>query len=285
MRITPTQIITTLACSLLIGTACDTPNADEQAPLHVHVSGVDDQQVEPEQLDFIRYRLINQTSQDADDQLSATEPSDAFCIDAECLEWVIDTDEPGLVAIEASYCGHLQTKTVAVNSATGSDTIAAKDITISFDPARCQDAGNELATSPQDDTDLQADGLDTVCDLSARPSAYVYTARRYGDFLKLEPVDDVWMQYIADGEVVTDSGRCVDQTEDGCVAWSVGWEQPGRIEVFTEWCDTEVRKTVFVPETDDGCHVETQYITLLLETTGCLSADTSEEPLPEELNE
>jgi len=284
MRNSTTKIISALACTLLVGTACDVPNAEEQAAVRVHVTGVDGQEVHPEQIDFVRYRLVNQNPQaDTSDQQPATE---AFCIDADCREWVLGAGEAGLFEIEASYCGRLQTTTVPVDSAEDSETIAAEEVTFAFNPALCQGTTDTNPLPKQGNEDPQGAELDTdetICDMRAHPSAYVYIARRFGDFLKVEPVDELQWRYVDDGEMTVETGDCRHPSEDGCGAWSVGWEQPGRIEVFTEWCGTEVSKTIFVPMTDDGCHVETQYVTLLVETTGCLSADTGEEPLPDDL--
>lgn len=108
------------------------------------------------------------------------------------------------------------------------------------------------------------------CDQAARPSVHVVPARRLDDTYQAVDVDAVWFQH----EGKTDEARCI--TDDGqCLgAWVAGYELEGPIEVSTEYCDTVVSQVVEVDRSDDGCHVQTAFVLLEVNTTGCLAAAT-----------
>lgn len=66
--------------------------------------------------------------------------------------------------------------------------------------------------------------------------------------------------------------ECMDAD---CKSWVAGWEISGEITVHAElyreledsacWYEDQDEQTVFVPMTADGCHVETQSLTLVLD--------------------
>ncbi len=279
MRSVSIPLLSALGCTLFfIASACDVPSAEGRAGVRVHVTAVDGQHVEPEQIEFVRFRQLSQDPEADFGDLSGAATSDAMCLDADCQQWLVRPGEAGVFDIEASYCGRLKTSLVRIEPALDG-SIEHQDVTFAFNPALCSGRDTRVASQKTraQDTDNPHPGelaADEHCDQSVHPSVYVYTAQQFGDYLQHEPVERLWLRYIEDGEYVVEPGYCMRPTLNGCAAWAAGWEQPGRIEVMTEWCATEVRKPVFVPMTDDGCHVETQYTTLLLESTGCLAVDS-----------
>jgi hypothetical protein len=114
------------------------------------------------------------------------------------------------------------------------------------------------------------------CDKMARPSVHVYVAKRFEDYFAPVDVDAVWFEH----EGHTFEARCL-QGDDGCIAWIAGYELEGPITVSTEYCETVVGETVKVDRLPDGCHVQTQYMTLEVSTRGCLtSEDEAADPPP-----
>lgn len=74
--------------------------------------------------------------------------------------------------------------------------------------------------------------------------------------------------------------ECADEA---CTSWVAGWEVGGDITVTASynantsdpccWYSDSVSQTVAVPYTPDGCHVDTQEITLVLDPTHMVCAD------------
>jgi hypothetical protein len=117
----------------------------------------------------------------------------------------------------------------------------------------------------------------TRCDLMARPSVYLSVSKQYDDYFQTVDVDAVWYEW----EGRTLEATCVPDGNDGCTAWIAGWERAGRMRVSTEYCDTVVDVAVDVPMTDDGCHVQTQYVILPVQELGCLATEPRDPPEPE----
>lgn len=118
-----------------------------------------------------------------------------------------------------------------------------------------------------------------VCDVMARPSAYVSIVETTQDFSEVVQPSHVWFEY--GGEV--HDADCLQgevQGQEGCTAWITGYEVPGRIEVFAEYCDTVVSHAFDVGLTSNGCHVDTRFIQLEAETRGCLATGPKPEAPP-----
>jgi hypothetical protein len=117
----------------------------------------------------------------------------------------------------------------------------------------------------------------TTCDLMARPSVVLSVAKRYDDYFQTVDVGAVWYEW--DGR--TFEAACIPDGDGGCTAWIAGWERPGRIQVSTEYCDAVVDTEVRVPLTEDGCHVQTQYVILPVAELGCLATEPADAPDPD----
>jgi hypothetical protein len=115
------------------------------------------------------------------------------------------------------------------------------------------------------------------CDLMARPSVYLGVAKQYDDSFQPVDVDAVWYEWRGR----TFEATCVRESDGTCEAWIAGWERPGRIAISTEYCDTVVDVDVDVPMTEDGCHVETQYIIMPVKELGCLATEPEDPPDPD----
>ncbi|MEX1365301.1 MAG: hypothetical protein AB1Z98_19390 [Nannocystaceae bacterium] len=135
----------------------------------------------------------------------------------------------------------------------------------SCDTEVCEIDPTDPACSPEpiDRVQLPPD----QCDYVAYPSVHVVPVRKYDDYYLPVEVDMVWFEH--EGE--THEARCI-WGDDGCTnAWIAGYELEGPINLSTEYCDTVVSKAVKIDRTEDGCHVQTQYMMLEVSTRGCLS--------------
>ena len=115
-----------------------------------------------------------------------------------------------------------------------------------------------------------------MCDYAARPSVHVVPVRRFDYYNQVDDVDSLW--FVHAGK--THEARCLDSEGTCSGTWIAGYELEGRIEVSTEYCDKVVSKSVEVGRTEDGCHVETEFMLLEVDTTGCLTGQTPPTPPP-----
>jgi len=113
------------------------------------------------------------------------------------------------------------------------------------------------------------------CDRMARPSVHALVVRQYTDYFLPVDVDAVWFEH--DGN--TFEARCIEGP-NGCEAWIAGYDLVGPITVSTEHCDEVVSETVVVESTEDGCHAQTQFMMLEVDTRGCLTATNPPQPPP-----
>ena len=101
------------------------------------------------------------------------------------------------------------------------------------------------------------------------------------------PLPGATVTYTTPGSDVPVNAECTDAS---CTQWVAGWEVGGDITVTASyntetaddpccWYEDSVSQTVTVPYTADGCHVMTQSLTLTLNPTHEVCADsTTAEP-------
>lgn len=92
------------------------------------------------------------------------------------------------------------------------------------------------------------------------------------------PATEVW--YTTEWSDERQSAECMDAD---CKSWVAGWEVGGEITVYANlyrtledtacWVEDSDVQTVFVPMTADGCHVETQRLTMVLDPSLILCPD------------
>ena len=133
-------------------------------------------------------------------------------------------------------------------------------------------AGEKRAMAPMDDGSGR-------CDMMAHPSVHLMVVKQFDDYFQAVDVDAVWYEW----EGKTYEATCVPDGNDGCRAWLAGWEKEGEVTVSTEYCDVVVDEMVDVPITADGCHVDTQYSFLVVNTRGCMADTVPDKPKPKPL--
>lgn len=237
----------------------------------------DGDSLRPVRADYLKYGVLAGEVPDGEDPentvVNVPEMQDAKCLNSTCTEWAAGFEQDGTFRIEGSFCGETYTSVATVDFDEDGCHVDTEYVNIVVDPRDC--------TDPPDD--LKTPEAGPECDLMARPSVFVYVARQYDDYLAPAPVKE--LRWTHEGPAtgprakLGGPGYCLEgNAEDGCSTWTAGWEVAGNISVSTEWCDTIVSETVTVPMTEDGCHVETQFVTLLVSTKGCIAGE--EPPAP-----
>jgi hypothetical protein len=182
------------------------------------------------------------------------------CLDEGCTRWALGHEQAGTFDVRVEACGETFGQEVEVGKTADGCHVETQQITVLVENAACAEAPVTVAAAP----------VATPCDLVAAPSAIVTVAQDGGDVLIPVPAAEVWFS--------TDRRRqpayCIDPTADGggCSTWVAGWELDGPMTVGTEWCEREVEKSFRVEKTEDGCHVQTRFVSLLVDGTGCLQA-------------
>jgi hypothetical protein len=193
------------------------------------------------------------------DRVYATVEGSTTAINGECMNeacsiWSIGREQEGSFTVHADVCGVTSDMDVRVGKTPdGCHVDTAYDL-MEVDSSACP----KPFTTP-----VQEFGPE--CDLMARPSAIILVGEDFGDYWIPAQVESVWYEY----EDSRHKAFCMDgNCEIG--TWVTGWEQPGRYKAHTELCGKQFTTSFSVPMTDDGCHVETQYIALEVDKTGCV---------------
>lgn len=197
------------------------------------------------------------------DGTAGNEAISGLCLDEKCTKHAVGIEQAGPFDIKVEACGAEFTDTVTVGKTEDGCHVDTEVITIFVDPDKC------VAPDPVPTLDVAP--VPKVCDLMAVPSAIVYTAKQVDDYFAPIPVDEVWG--IHSGERV--KGLCVEANPDdrGCTQWVVGYELAGEMTVSAAHCGKEASADIRIDETEDGCHVITEYVTLEPDTTGCLAGE------------
>jgi len=196
------------------------------------------------------------------------------CADEACTKWALGTEEVGTFALQAEVCGQVYNQTVDVDLEPGGCYVETERVEITVPDSQCRDIKGEEPPADQPAKDEGMVGTGTKCDMAAYPAVFVSVVQRYDDYFATVPVEMVQWTY----EGQTYDARCLGTPgSDDCYAWVAGYETPGEIEVKTEYCDVEVSDIVHVGVTEDGCHVQTEYLMLEVNTRGCMAGS---EPPP-----
>ncbi len=121
---------------------------------------------------------------------------------------------------------------------------------------------------------------DPICTIDLRASAIVMPVVDGGDVWMPYPTEQMWFEQGGTRHKAYCAGE-LDQNGK-CTRWITGWELDGQFTAFTETCD-EITKVQFeVGKTIDGCHVETVYVPVFMDTHGCIQSPQppSAEPIP-----
>jgi hypothetical protein len=175
------------------------------------------------------------------------------CMNEDCSIWSLGREQEGIFTVHADVCGVTSDMNVRVGMTSDGCHVDTVYDLMEVDSSDCP----KPFTTPAQDFGPQ-------CDLMARPSAMIFVVETFGDHWVPAQVDSVWYEYEKSRHKAFQPD---DAHEPG--TWVTGWEQPGRYKVHTELCGKQFTTSFNVPMTADGCHVDTQYVPLLVDKTGC----------------
>lgn len=213
--------------------------------------------------DEVRYSVVDKQDDGSFQIPTYTQPG--TCLDDDCTRWAVGVEEDGHFRIEAEACGETQHASIEVGLDEAGCHVDTERVEIEVDGVACAKDEDFPLKDP------------AHCDKMARPSAHIWVVQRYDDYYATVPVDKVYWTTKDGGK---QDARCLTDLADGsCYAWVAGYEIPGKMEISTEWCDVEVKRQIDVGMTEDGCHVQTEYMMLEVETRGCLAGVP--QPIPD----
>lgn len=251
--------------TLVLGSSCDIECVQDTRPsVIVRFHEPDGSSLRPVSATEVSYELRSPALDEdslEEDMTALPRHQRAGCLDEGCTRWAVGADQSGTFEIDAEVCGRTYT--------------ASADVPLSLDGCHAETQYLDVEVDCEEVPPMDSGG--ERCDASARPSVFVYVAQQYDDYLQAVPVDRVWFEY--EGRIADARCAAVD-TSGACATWVAGWDMPGRFRVFTSWCDTEVSQTVSVEATEDGCHVDTEFVVLPVSTRGCLETEPERPDTP-----
>jgi hypothetical protein len=190
------------------------------------------------------------------------------CLNEECSQFAAGLEQQGRFEVGAVVCGELVATTVEVGETEDGCHVATKSVTLTASLDRCDEEPKPIYPP-----------TDPACTLESRPSAIVMPVIDGGDVWLPYPTEQLWFEH---GDT-TRRAYCpggLDQNGK-CSRWITGWEVDGSFSAYTETCDVVTKVDYRVSKTMDGCHVETVYVPVFMDTRGCIqSPQPSWDPIP-----
>ena len=202
----------------------------------------------------------------------------AECGDEECNDWLLGNGQGGTFEIHAKVCGAQVDKTVTVELNDEGCEVDTQIIQVPVDTAACTDIRAPETNPVPPDLDLKSG---KTCTLEARPSVLVTVVNRVEDMMIPVHPDRVFYNWDGDTSGRTSSGICLNET---CSQFAAGWEQAGVFTVGAEVCGKTSRTQVTVGKTHDDCHVETEFVLLEADVSGCNKPTDPAYEVPADLN-
>jgi len=258
--------------TLALGSSCDVECLPDDRPsvvLSFYAQDGSAARPQPASAVSFVFRGIDEDGDAIEDALAAAPiVHEGICMDPSCMRWAVGTDEAGVFEITAEVCGKTVEREVVVPLTSDGCHPVVRHVDITVD---CTEGDGELPAAAREPT---------TCNPMAVPSAFVYVGILADDYIDAVPVDRVWYEH--EGRV-GEAWCAVPHDEDaGCATWIAGRELAGPMTIFTEWCDTTASIDVTIGTTDDGCHVETEFVWLQPSSRGCLTdrLEPPDEPPP-----
>jgi hypothetical protein len=264
-----------------LGTAVLSSSCDQDCTLEARASVLltvttqDGSALSPANVDKVWYRVSDEATPRAAVDTDAPDASSdltlpdsewklAECADQACTQWVLGYETPGNYEIKASVCGETHSARAFVDMTADGCHVDTEEIEIMVDGDGCAAEDSPPITAPF-----------PMCTMESRPSMVV----ELFDPEKGTPVQVTGDQVYAtfNDESTAIAGRCLD---DGCSIWAIGMEQEGLFTVNAEVCGKTSTMEVRVPKTEDGCHVDTQYKLMEVDSSGCAKPITAVAPPP-----
>jgi hypothetical protein len=190
------------------------------------------------------------------------------CLNPECSQFAAGLEQEGRFEVGAVVCGGLVATTVGVGKTEDGCHVATKHVTLTASLDRCDEPPKPIYPP-----------TDPACTLEARPSAIVMPVIDGGDVWMPYPTEQMWFEHGG----TRHRAYCAGEHEPNgkCTRWITGWEKDGSFSAFTETCDVVTKVDFRVDKTIDGCHVETVYVPVFMDTRGCIqSPQPSWDPIP-----
>jgi hypothetical protein len=191
-----------------------------------------------------------------------------MCLNEECSQFAAGLEQVGRFEVGAQVCGEVVTTTVAVDKTADGCHVDTQFVTLT--------AG--LDSCDEEPLPIDAPG-DPACTLQAQPSAIVMPVIDGGDVYLPYPTEQMWFTHGGTRHKAFCAGE-LDQNGK-CSRWVTGWELDGRFTAYTQTCDVITEIEYQVEKTTDGCHVETVYVPVFMDTHGCIqSPQPTFDPIP-----
>jgi hypothetical protein len=178
------------------------------------------------------------------------------CLDADCTQFAAGREQEGRFQVSAEVCGSVVNASVEVEKTDDGCHVETQHVVLTANTTKCEDTPDLKEPDKKE------------CTLEARPSAFVFPVTDGGDVWIPSPTDQLWYE---NGKSRYQAFCAIEAENGKCSWWVAGYEQSGRFEVHTETCGAEQSVAFEVPMTEDGCHVQTQYIPVFMDTKGCIT--------------
>jgi hypothetical protein len=182
-----------------------------------------------------------------------------LCLDQDCTQFAAGIEQAGRFEVGAEVCGEVVAQTVAVEKTADGCHVDTQLVNLVVKGDGCED--EPKAVYPP---------VDPTCSGWALPSAIVMPVIDGGDVWMPYPTEQMWYENNGQTHRATCAGE-LDQNGK-CSRWVTGWERDGKFAAYTETCDEITKVEYKVGKTMDGCHVETIYVPVFMDTRGCIQA-------------
>jgi hypothetical protein len=191
-----------------------------------------------------------------------------MCLNEECSQFAAGIEQEGRFEVGAQVCGEVVATTVAVDKTEDGCHVDTQFVTLTASLDSCDEEPKPLYPPS-----------DPACTLEARPSAIVMPVIDGGDVYLPYPTEQMWFTH---GGTRHEAFCAGERDQNGkCSRWITGWELDGRFTASTPTCDVMTEVEYEVGKTIDGCHVETVYLPVFMDTRGCIQSPQPEvDPVP-----
>ncbi|MFO7566837.1 MAG: hypothetical protein R6X02_29610 [Enhygromyxa sp.] len=191
-----------------------------------------------------------------------------MCLDQECSQFAAGLEQEGSFEIGATVCGELFTTKAEVGKTEDGCHVATESVVLRASLDGCDEEPDPIHPPH-----------DPACSLESRPSAIVMPVIDGGDVWIPYPTEQLWFEHGGTHH----RARCAGELDQNgkCSRWITGWELDGSFSAYTETCEVITKVDYRVGKTLDGCHVETHYVPVFMDTRGCIqSPQPSADPVP-----
>jgi hypothetical protein len=200
------------------------------------------------------------------DPTGATETHRGECLDDECTEWILGYEVEGDYTITAEVCGQTYTGQATVEMDDDGCHVQTEWVNIIADGSACPAEPLPITAPPEQ-----------ACTKESRPSVLVDVFHDSDG--SLIPIGTDRAFYTVGDQDREAPATCLNPE---CSSFAAGRELEGTINVNAEVCGSVVSASVDVGMTADGCHVDTQNVILVANTSKCEDTpDITAPPRPE----